>query len=154
MDSTSGFANELPHPDKTWSASIARIANTVFMTRLTLSALSRLAFYELQCWLGFSKAYQFVRRCKTRPRLSSRSDITERVVWAVEEACVWYPKRAFCLQRSATCTWMLRRHGVSADLVIGFRPVPIDSHAWVEVDGRIVNDRPQYQHFFRVLDRL
>jgi hypothetical protein len=73
---------------------------------------------------------------------------------AVEEACIWYFKRAYCLQRSSVTTWMLRRRGVAAQLVIGYRPVPVDSHAWVEVDGRVVNDRPQYQKFFRVLDRL
>jgi hypothetical protein len=39
-------------------------------------------------------------------------------------------------------------------VVIGFRPVPVDSHAWVEVDGKVVNDRPQYQKHFRVLERL
>jgi hypothetical protein len=133
---------------------IAKAVNALFMARLTLDALWRLAFYDAMCWLGFAKAYRFVRKCRTRSRLNPRPDIVERVVWAVDEACVWYFKRAFCLQRSATCAWMLRRQGVAADLVIGFRPVPIDSHAWVEVGGEIVNDRPQYQRFFRVLDRL
>ena len=33
-------------------------------------------------------------------------------------------------------------------------PLPFESHAWVEVDGRVVNDRPQYQRAFTVLDRL
>jgi hypothetical protein len=123
------------------------------MTRLVCSAFWRLLFYDALCLIGFAKAYQFVRRCKLSRR-SSRPDTVERVVWAVEEACVWYYKAAFCLQRSAVCAWMLRRQGVAAELVIGFRPVPIDSHAWVEVEGQIVNDRPQYQKFFRVLDRL
>jgi hypothetical protein len=48
---------------------------------------------------------------------------------------------------------MLRRHGRSASLVIGYRPVPFESHAWVELDGLVVNDRPQYQKYFRVLER-
>ncbi len=104
--------------------------------------------------MGFAKAYQFVRRCEPSRGRSARADITERVVWAVEEACVWYFKRVYCLQRSAICAWMLRREGLAAELVIGYRPVPVDSHAWVEVDGRVVNDLPQYQKFFKVLDRL
>jgi len=123
------------------------------MTRLVCSALWRLLFYDLLCWMRFSKAYQFVRRCQ-RAHRSPRANTVDCVVWAVEEATVWYYKNTYCLQRSAVCTWMLRRHGVAADLIIGFRPLPMDSHAWVEVDGAIVNDRPQYQKFFRVLDKL
>jgi hypothetical protein len=129
------------------------VLNTFAMTRLVFSAYLRLLFYDAIAATGFSKSYQFVRRCKRTSR-TPRADAIERVVWAVEEACVWYYKRAFCLQRSAVCTWMLRRQGVPAELVVGFRPVPIDSHAWVEVEGKVVNDRPQYQKFFRVLDRL
>jgi transglutaminase-like putative cysteine protease len=72
----------------------------------------------------------------------------------VAEACVWYPRRAFCLQRSWVATLLLRRYGFPAQLVIGYRPIPVDSHAWVEIEGRVVNDRPQYQKFYRVLDRL
>jgi hypothetical protein len=63
-------------------------------------------------------------------------------------------KRAACLQRSAVATWLLRRHGVPAELVIGYRPLPFESHAWVEVDGQVVNDLPQYKKVFKVLDRL
>jgi hypothetical protein len=132
---------------------LTALLNAFSMTRLVCSALWRLLFYDVLCWMGFAKAYQFVRRCKPARR-SPRPDTIERVVWAVEEACVWYFKRAYCLQRSAVCTWLLRRGGVAAELIIGFRPVPIDSHAWVEVDGKVVNDRPQYQKFFRVIDRL
>jgi hypothetical protein len=59
-----------------------------------------------------------------------------------------------CLQRSMVATWLLRRHGIAAKMVIGCRPLPFESHAWVEVDGCVVNDRPQYQRAFRVLERL
>jgi hypothetical protein len=51
-------------------------------------------------------------------------------------------------------TWLLRHHGIGAHLVIGCRPLPFESHAWVEVDGRVVNDLPQYQRTFIVLNRL
>jgi len=132
---------------------LVTLTNAFFMTGLVFSAFWRLLFYDAISWTGFAKAYQFVHRCKLARR-TPKPDTVERVVWAVEEACVWYFKRAYCLQRSAVCTWILRRHGIAAQLVIGFRPVPIDSHAWVEVAGQVVNDRPQYQKFFRVLDRL
>jgi hypothetical protein len=150
--STLESAEHLP-PDPRSITRLTALLNAFSTTRLVCSALWRLLFYDALCWMGFAKAYQFVRRCK-RARQTPAPDTVERVVWAVEEACVWYFKRAYCLQRSAVCAWLLRRRGLAADLVIGFRPVPIDSHAWVEVDGKVVNDRPQYQKFFRVLDRL
>jgi hypothetical protein len=67
---------------------------------------------------------------------------------------VWYVKRAPCLQRSTVATWLLRRHGIPAEMVIGCRPLPFESHAWVEVGGLVVNDLPRYQRAFTVLCRL
>ncbi|GJG86412.1 hypothetical protein tb265_15930 [Gemmatimonadetes bacterium T265] len=45
-----------------------------------------------------------------------------------------------CLQRAAACAVVLRRRGVPADVVIGVRAQPFAAHAWVEVDGRVVDD--------------
>jgi hypothetical protein len=38
--------------------------------------------------------------------------------------------------------------------VIGYRPSPFFSHAWVEIDGRLVNDLPGYAEQLRVLHKL
>ena len=120
---------------------------------LVAEALGWLVLFDLLSKTGFSRVHTFTRRRRVARR-SPGTEVTARVCRAVEEACIWYFKRAYCLQRSSVATWMLRRRGVAAQLVIGYRPVPVDSHAWVEVDGQVVNDRPQYQKFFRVLDRL
>ena len=120
---------------------------------LVAEALGWLLMFELLALTGFAVVHQFTRRYRIARRTPA-PDVTARVCRAVEEACIWYFKRAYCLQRSSVTTWMLRRRGVPAQLVIGYRPVPVDSHAWVEVGGQVVNDRPQYQKFFRVLDRL
>ena len=47
------------------------------------------------------------------------------------------PRRACSGRRSRPGC---RRNGIAAQLVIGCRPLPFESHAWVEVDGRVVND--------------
>lgn len=113
-----------------------------------------LVFCDIAGKAGFAWLHACIRRCPVR-RIDRRRELTtEQIVWAVEEACVWYVKRAHCLQRSLVATWLLRRYGRPAELVIGFRALPFESHAWVEVDGQVVNDRPQYQKHFRVLDRL
>jgi hypothetical protein len=102
---------------------------------------------------GFGALYGGVRRFPTRKLLPFAPD-EARAVRAVAVAAALYIKPAYCLQRSAALTCLMRLLGVQARLVIGFRPTPLDSHAWVEVDGRIVNDRPQYQRRFVVLDTL
>jgi hypothetical protein len=73
---------------------------------------------------------------------------------AVDRAAGFYFKRAWCLQRSAACVHLLRRRGCPARLVLGVRTFPFEAHAWAEVDGRVVNDRPDFIRRFRVLDRL
>lgn len=123
------------------------------MVLLVAEALAGLVLFDLLSRGGFARVHGFTRRRRVAGRTPA-AGVTARVCQAVEEACIWYVKRAYCLQRSTVTTWMLRRRGVPAELVIGYRPVPVDSHAWVEVHGEVVNDRPQYQKFFRVLDRL
>jgi hypothetical protein len=123
------------------------------MARLTAIAWLGLAAFDLALLAGFARAHRRVRAYSVHPR---RRDgwLPEQIIWAVDEACVWYVKRAPCLQRSAVTACLLRRHGVRAELVIGYRALPFESHAWVEVDGHVVNDRPQYQKVFTVLERL
>ncbi len=121
-------------------------------TVLTLEAWFGLAAFDLALVTGFARALERVRRAPVRAQRDAPPP--HDVVWAIDEACVWYVKRVPCLQRSAVTACLLRRHGVSADLVIGYRRIPFESHAWVEVDGRIVNDRTQYQKFFMVIERF
>jgi hypothetical protein len=120
---------------------------------LTARAWLDLAAFDLALLAGFARAHERVRTCAVNPRRGV-AGVPEHIVWAVDEACVWYVKRAPCLQRSAVAACLLRRYGVHAELVIGYRGLPFESHAWVEVDGHVVNDRPQYQKFFTVLERL
>ena len=80
-------------------------------------------------------------------------DPVERVCSAVDMACIWYWKEVRCLQRSAATACLLKRHGVPAQMVIGAQQIPFKAHAWVEVDGRVVNDKPYMREIYGVLDR-
>jgi hypothetical protein len=131
-----------------------RPRDVIQLAWLTARAWIGLAAFDLALLAGFARVHERLRRQAVRKRAGARQLPPEDVVWAVDEACVWYVKRAACLQRSVVATRLLRWYGVRADLVIGYRPIPFESHAWVEVDGRVVNDRPQYQKFFAVLERL
>jgi hypothetical protein len=100
----------------------------------------------------FDTLHKRVRSQKvgTKPPLP---DVVDRVCSAVDVACIWYWKEVFCLQRSAATACLLKSHGVPAEMIIGVQQIPIKAHAWVEVDGRVVNDKPYMPAMYTILDR-
>jgi hypothetical protein len=80
-------------------------------------------------------------------------DAIEKICAAVDMACIWYWKEVLCLQRSVATACLLKHYGVSAQMMIGAQQMPFKAHAWVEVDGRVVNDKPYVQEMYAVLDR-
>jgi hypothetical protein len=55
-----------------------------------------------------------------------------------------------CLEQSLMLWWLLRRHGIAAELRIGARKEfeRFEAHAWVEVDSAVLNDASaEHQHF-------
>src|SRR5215467_10787803 len=111
--------------------------------RLVCSALYELARYELILALCDSgRILQQLRRQSIVPRTT---DQEQTICDAVLIATCFYFKPVLCLQR-AVCTFrLLRRYGIVARLVIGYRPSPFFSHAWVEVNGRVVYGSAAYQ---------
>lgn len=101
---------------------------------------------------NFAALHGAVRRCPCRERAYAIQNI-ELVTSAVDLACIWYWKQVLCLQRSAATVCLLRDHGVPAQLVIGAQHMPFQAHAWVEVEGRVVNDKSYTNEIYAVLDR-
>jgi hypothetical protein len=60
-----------------------------------------------------------------------------------------------CLTRSLLLVWLLGRRGVRSELRIGVRMIEggIDSHAWVEHEGKPINDTPGISERFAVFDQ-
>jgi hypothetical protein len=114
--------------------------------------LALLAYDVLTTFCRFETIYSTVKRWKVA-RTSGRRDIIDRICTAVNYACIWYPKQTLCLQRSFVTTYLLRRHGVAADMVLGAQKLPFKAHAWVEVDGRAINERSDVQATYAVWDR-
>ena len=130
------------------------LRTTVRLAWLTLQAWLGLIAFDLALRLGFARAHDWIGARPARASSRTTSPAVDDFVWSVDEACVWYVKPVVCLQRSAVLAWLLRRHGVAASLVIGYRAMPFESHAWVEVGDRVVNDRQQYRNAFVVLERI
>jgi hypothetical protein len=125
--------------------------NRIRYAWLVVQALCELVRFDLAYAL---RGFPGVHRPLVGHSLDNARDdraLTAAVCDAVLMATCLYWKPVLCLQRSVCATRLLRRHGIAARLVIGYRPVPFLSHAWVEVAGRVVNDSPAYQHRLRVL---
>lgn len=106
----------------------------------------------LMKWGGFQRFHRTLRSWPIRRR-SNSPDVIAGTCTAVDRATTYYFKRAWCLQRSATAVFLLRRRGFDARLVIGAQKIPFYAHAWAEVDGRVVNDYPSVQKKYTVLER-
>jgi hypothetical protein len=79
----------------------------------------------------------------------------DKVVLAVERAASRLPVVTTCLVRSLVVWYLLARRGQRPQLVIGVRrPGPaLEAHAWVEVDGRPVNDTTDVRERFVAFDQ-
>lgn len=123
------------------------------MSLLMLKAYFRLIYFDTYLARGnFAALYKKVRNYPVGNRSATAGDV-ERICSAIDMACIWYWKEALCLQRSAATACLLKKYGVPAQLVIGTQQIPFKAHAWVEVDGCVVNDKPYAREMYAVLDR-
>ena len=124
------------------------------MTILVLMAFKELIFYDILTKLGgFKQARSRVLRT-SRKKLDAPPETVRLVVDAVDIASVFYCRRVMCLHRSFAAVRLMRKRGVNAELIIASRPLPFLSHAWVEVDNQIVNDKPGYKRKLQILERI
>ena len=121
------------------------------MPFLVLNAYLKLIQFDLYLARGnFAALYDKVRNY---PVGALAPNTIEDLCSAVNIACIWYWKEALCLQRSAATACLLKKYGVTAQMVIGAQQMPFKAHAWVEVEGRVVNDKPYTPEMYQVLDR-
>jgi hypothetical protein len=119
---------------------------------LFVRAMLMLLMYDLLTIVG---RFQTVHCTVSHWKISERRhpDAIDRICTAVNYACAWYPKQALCLQRSFVMTYLLRKNGIAAQMVLGSQKLPFKAHAWVEVDGRAINERSNVQATYAVWDR-
>jgi len=65
------------------------------------------------------------------------------------------PFDASCLHQYLLIWWSLRRRGLGAELRIGVdNREEFLAHAWVELEGRLVNESPEVTEKYRPFDRI
>jgi hypothetical protein len=124
------------------------------MRLLVLESWLALLYFELILQIrDFGTLHRSVREEPVRSTLNANPILSEDICNAIDLACVFYFKQVLCLQRSAATVLLLRRHGWKAEMVIGAQMLPFKSHAWVEIGGSIVNDKPYMLDIYQVLER-
>lgn len=121
-------------------------------TWLLLNAIFQLALYEAIISLRGSGHILSRLKLQSIAVKPTNHELERTICDAVLLATCFYWKPVLCLQRSVCTVRLLRRYGILARLVIGYRPSPFFSHAWVEVDGRVVYGSSAYQKRLMVLD--
>ena len=106
---------------------------TCFATLACMDTCARL--------LGLRRTFALVRRLTRGYATTASSALIHETTHRLILAAAFYPRRAACLEQSLALYLLLRRRGVAADLKLGVQPLPFYAHAWVEVDGRPVDER-------------
>ena len=86
-----------------------------------------------------------VREQPPPDRILAHAQATARLVDAVG-----YRLRATCLRRSVTLWWLLHRRGIDSKINLGAHKATgqFKGHAWVELNGIVLNDHPCIAHKF------
>ena len=102
---------------------------------------------------GFPTVRALVSKWKPRIRNSPRLSPDE-LIRACDLSFMAYVRTVKCVQRSAVLASVLRLNGYDAQIVVGVRSLPFFSHAWVEMDGKPLNENVELLRPLRVLDRF
>lgn len=122
------------------------LRSTAFFVLLAMDGVMRLSGFHTLCSL--------VRRFPLRRSGETDTDELRRSLCReINRASSFYFRRVLCLQRSAAATCLLRWRGIPAEMVIAVQKMPFRAHAWVECGGVVVNDRPEVQENFVVIER-
>jgi hypothetical protein len=123
------------------------------MKRLMAESYLLLLWTEfIMLFVNLKALHRQLQRREPRNSSADRCHHVDGICRAMDVACAFYPKQVLCLQRSVATTLLLRRYGIRAEMLIGAQLLPFKSHAWVEVDGTVVNDKPYMREIYRVLE--
>jgi hypothetical protein len=101
----------------------------------------------------FGGTHTKVLTARLKNRCPDVSITEDQLCHAIDVAAALYFKNVLCLQRSVAAACLLKTHGFPAEMIIGVQQLPFLAHAWVEVAGRVVNDKHYMSEIYSVLDR-
>jgi Transglutaminase-like superfamily len=124
------------------------------MKRLVILSWMLLLYFDfIMKFRDLKTLHNVLRRRLARSSSDLSAPSNEQLCRAMDYACVFYFKKVLCLQRSAATTVLLRGYGRDANMITGAQILPFRSHAWVEIQGSVVNDKPYMREIYQVLDQ-
>lgn len=120
------------------------------MTKIRSAFIILNAFFEIVRYESILRVWGIGRILAqlSRQGISQKEftgELEQDICNAVLLASCFHWKPVLCLQRSVCTARLLRKYGINAHVVIGYRPSPFFSHAWVEVEDRVVYGSPAYK---------
>lgn len=79
------------------------------------------------------------------PLSTPNKEDLDKVAHILDKACMLYPTKTLCLAWAASFVMLLLKRGWRCQLLIGVQTLPFYAHAWVELNGKVINDDPQLQ---------
>lgn len=96
---------------------------------------------------GLKRAVRLARRLAgpaADPAASANPDLIQTTTHRLATAASLYPRRALCLEQSLSLHVLLGRRGIPTELKLGVHNLPFYAHAWVEHQGRPINEREEF----------
>jgi len=114
------------------------LARSLFLVPVTAIALRTIGFRRWSSFLSRFAPQKNPNAATPLDSLDSARGTARMVAAAAKEGIV----RGKCLEQSIVLWWLLLRKRLPAELRIGVRQsdAGLEAHAWVEVQGNIVND--------------
>jgi len=121
--------------------------------RLICESLFSLLRTEWELHLHKDRPLYALLEGATDAKLKQNGFSSDEICHAMDVACLLYIKRVMCLQHSVAVTMLLRKNGHYAEVVIGAEIAQASFHAWAEMNGRVLNDKPYVHDLYRELYR-
>jgi hypothetical protein len=89
------------------------------------------------------------------PRNNSKNkDDIKKFLSTIDKVCFMFWGNAECLHRSLVGFKILRQMGIEVNLVVGVKKFPFSSHAWLELNDRIINDSEDMKAIYTEILRI
>jgi hypothetical protein len=131
--------------------------------KLLVQALFLLPFVHwLLSWMGYVRLTKLIEKSiqlKLTPEKLSESKLLERAEVAAHMVSIAAHHgffQASCLRRSLALAVLLRRENIPSEICFGLRlsDQNLEAHAWVEVQGTVVNDRPDIRQQYSLMSGI
>lgn len=110
------------------------------------------AFFELvkiHFILKVGKISKLIRFLQRRLAIESNTTVSLEQISllgaALDKVCLFYPKKTYCLPWAGTLALLAFKRGWKCQFFIGIQTLPFYAHAWIEYQGKIVNDSLEIQ---------